>query len=152
MILYKLHKIPDRFIFRVIFILIILWNLKHFFLIFQIPYTLAFVDYKGQNTIYSKVVAIKNAVKSDKEFNDSDKIGFISDTPQASVFDLTDSILDFYAAQYAIVPVVLKNDIEKEYVIGVYDKKIIKPQGFDVYKKVNDKIYIYKKINNGENK
>ena len=65
---------------------------------------------------------------------------------------MTDSILDFYAAQYAIVPVVLKNDIEKEYVIGVYDKKIIKPQGFDVYKKVNDKIYIYKKINNGENK
>ena len=52
--IFKLHKIPDRFIFRVIFLLIILWNLKYLFLLVQIPFTMLFVDYTGQNIFYSQ--------------------------------------------------------------------------------------------------
>ncbi len=147
--IYKLHKIPDRFIFRVIFLLIILWNLKYLFLIVQVPFTMLFVDYLGQNSFYSQVTDIKKAVKDIKDFQDEGKVGFVSDIAQNSVFDIESSIRNFYIAQYAIVPSVLKNDKLENYVIGAYEyvpKKVIAPDGFKIYKKVNDKTYIFKRI------
>ena len=147
--IYKLHKIPDRFIFRVIFLLIILWNLKYLFLIVQVPFTMLFVDYLGQNSFYSQVTDIKKAVKDIKDFQDEGKAGFVSDIAQNSVFDIESSIRNFYIAQYAIVPSVLKNDKLENYVIGAYEyvpKKVIAPDGFKIYKKVNDKTYIFKRI------
>ena len=147
--IFKLHKIPDRFIFRVIFLLIILWNLKYLFLLVQIPFTMLFVDYMGKNAFYSQVKDIKTAVKNIENFQDEGKIGFVSDTPQNSVFDLEPSIRNFYIAQYAIVPSVLKNDKLENYLIGAYEntpKNIEIPDGFKVYKKINDKTYIFKRI------
>ena len=147
--IFKLHKIPDRFIFRVIFLLIILWNLKYLFLLVQIPFTMLFVDYTGQNIFYSQVKDIKTAVKNIEDFQDEGKIGFVSDTPQNSVFDLEPSIRNFYIAQYAIVPSVLKNDKLENYLIGAYENKPEKieiPEGFRIYKKVNDNTYIFKRI------
>ncbi len=147
--IYKLHKISDRFIFRVIFLLIILWNLKYLFLIVQVPFTMLFVDYLGQNSFYSQVTDIKKAVKDIKDFQDEGKVGFVSDIAQNSVFDIESSIRNFYIAQYAIVPSVLKNDKLENYVIGAYEyvpKKVIAPDGFKIYKKVNDKTYIFKRI------
>lgn len=147
--IYKLHKIPDRFIFRVVFLLIILWNLKYLFLIVQVPFTMLFVDYLGQNSFYSQVTDIKKAVKDIKDFQDEGKVGFVSDIAQNSVFDIESSIRNFYIAQYAIVPSVLKNDKLENYVIGAYEyvpKKVIAPDGFKIYKKVNDKTYIFKRI------
>lgn len=147
--IYKLHKISDRFIFRVVFLLIILWNLKYMFLIVQVPFTMLFVDYLGQNSFYSQVTDIKKAVKDIKDFQDEGKVGFVSDIAQNSVFDIESSIRNFYIAQYAIVPSVLKNDKLENYVIGAYEyvpKKVIAPEGFKIYKKVNDKTYIFKRI------
>lgn len=147
--IYKLHKISDRFIFRVVFLLIILWNLKYLFLIVQVPFTMLFVDYLGQNSFYSQVTDIKKAVKDIKDFQDEGKVGFVSDIAQNSVFDIESSIRNFYIAQYAIVPSVLKNDKLENYVIGAYEyvpKKVIAPDGFKIYKKVNDKTYIFKRI------
>ncbi len=147
--IYKLHKIPDRFIFRVIFLLIILWNLKYLFLIVQVPFTMLFVDYIGQNSFYSQVNDIKNSVKNIKDFQDEGKVGFVSDTPQNSVFDMEESIKNFYIAQYAIVPSVLKNDKLENYVIGAYENtppKVTVPEGFKIFKKVNNKTYIFKRI------
>lgn len=147
--IYKLHKISDRFIFRVVFLLIILWNLKYLFLIVQVPFTMLFVDYLGQNSFYSQVTDIKKAVKDIKDFQDEGKAGFVSDIAQNSVFDIESSIRNFYIAQYAIVPSVLKNDKLENYVIGAYEyvpKKVIAPDGFKIYKKVNDKTYIFKRI------
>ncbi len=147
--IFKLHKIPDRFIFRVIFLLIILWNLKYLFLLVQIPFTMLFVDYMGKNAFYSQVKDIKTAVKNIENFQDEGKIGFVSDTPQNSVFDLEPSIRNFYIAQYAIVPSVLKNDKLENYLIGAYEntpKNIEIPDGFKIYKKINDKTYIFKRI------
>ena len=147
--IFKLHRIPDRFIFRVIFLLIILWNLKYLFLIVQVPFTMLFVDYFGKNSFYSQVNDIKNSVKNIKDFQDEGKIGFVSDTAQNSVFDKEGSIKNFYIAQYAIVPSVLKNDKRENYVIGAYEnspQKVTVPDGFKIYKKINDKTYIFKRI------
>lgn len=147
--IFKLHKIPDRFIFRVIFALLILWNLKYLFLIVQIPFTMLFVDYLNSNSFYSQVKDIKSTIVSVKDFQDEGKIGFLSDTQESSVFDYEDSIRNFYLAQYAIVPSILKNDKLENYVIGAYEytpQKITAPDNFMTYKKINNRTYLYKRI------
>lgn len=142
----KLYKIPDKIIFRTIFALLILWNLKYFFLIFQIPFTMLFVPYVEKNSFYSQVSDIKNAVKDVKDFQDEGNVGFVSDTLQANVFDVQNSIRDFYIAQYAIVPSVLKNDTEETYVVGMFEKTLQTPAGFEEVKKINQNTYLYKRI------
>ena len=94
-----------------------------------------FVDYIKQNSFYTQVFDIRQA------------LGFVSDTPEASVFDIQDSIRDFYLAQYAIAPVVLKNDTDKNYVIGTYQRTPSVPKGFKTVKTINAKTYLYKRIN-----
>lgn len=147
--IFELHKIPDRFIFRVIFLLIILWNLKYLFLLVQVPFTMLFVDYLNQNAFYSQVKDIKTSVKSVDDFQDEGKIGFVSDIPENSVFDEESSIRNFYLTQYAVVPSIVKNDTFEHYVIGAYDtkqNKVIVPENFELYKKINDKTYLFKRI------
>lgn len=147
--IFKLHKIPDRFIFRVIFALLILWNLKYLFLIVQIPFTMLFVDYLNSNSFYSQVKDIKSTIVSVKDFQDEGKIGFVSDTQESSVFDYEDSIRNFYLAQYAIVPSILKNDKLENYVIGAYEyvpQKNTAPDNFMTFKKINNRTYLYKRI------
>ena len=143
--IYKLHKIQDKLIFRIIFAAIILWNLKYFFLLVQIPFTMLFVPYQEKNYFYSQVTDIKKAVKDIKDFQDEGKIGFVSDTAQASVFDIKDSIRDFYITQYAVVPSILKNDTDKNYVIGIFEQEEAAPAGFKTIKKINNKTFLYKR-------
>ncbi len=144
----KIHRIPDRIVFRTIFALLILWNLKYFFLIFQIPFTLLFVDYIKGNAFYSQISDIRNAIKDIKDFQDEGKTGFVSDIAQASVFDIQSSIRDFYLTQYAVVPSVVKNDAEEVYVIAAYDtkQKTALLKGYKLVKKINDRTYLYKKV------
>ena len=144
----KIHRIPDKIVFRTIFALLILWNLKYFFLIFQIPFTLLFVDYIKGNAFYSQISDIKNAIKDIKDFQDEGKTGFVSDIAQASVFDIQSSIRDFYLTQYAVVPSVVKNDAEEVYVIAAYDtkQKTALLKGYKLVKKINDRTYLYKKV------
>ena len=94
-------------------------------------------------------ISVFNCSGSVYDFQDEGKIGFVSDTAQNSVFDKEGSIKNFYIAQYAIVPSVLKNDKLENYVIGAYEnspQKVIVPDGFKIYKKINDKTYIFKRI------
>ncbi len=144
----KIHRIPDKIVFRTIFALLILWNLKYFFLIFQIPFTLLFVDYIKGNAFYSQISDIRNAVKDIKDFQDEGKTGFVSDIAQASVFDIQSSIRDFYLTQYAVVPSVVKNDAQEVYVIAAYDtkQKAVPLKGYELVKKINDRTYLYKKV------
>ena len=144
----KIHRIPDKIVFRTIFALLILWNLKYFFRIFQIPFTLLFVDYIKGNAFYSQISDIRNAVKDIKDFQDEGKTGFVSDIAQASVFDIQSSIRDFYLTQYAVVPSVVKNDAQEVYVIAAYDtkQKAVPLKGYELVKKINDRTYLYKKV------
>lgn len=144
----KLQRIPDKTIFRAIFALIICWNLKYFFLPIQVPYTLLFVDYIKSNSFFSQIIDIKKTIKEIPEFQDTGKTGFVSDTHQNSVFDKENSIKDFYIAQFAIVPSVLKNDTEQNFVIGVYKTPQTTPPiptNFQIYKKINPQTYLYKR-------
>ncbi len=141
----KIYKIPDKNIFRAIFALIALMNLKYLFLLFQIPFTMAFVDFMSKNEFYSEVKAIKNAVKETADFYDEGKVGFVSNVEESNVFDIQDSIKSFYIVQYAIVPSILKNDKDETYVVGKFEKTPQTPSGFEIFKKVTEKIYIYKR-------
>ena len=108
-----------------------------------------FVDYLNSNSFYSQVKDIKSTIVSVKDFQDEGKIGFVSDTQESSVFDYEDSIRNFYLAQYAIVPSILKNDKLENYVIGAYEytpQKITAPDNFMTYKKINNRTYLYKRI------
>lgn len=147
--IFKLHKIPDRLIFRTIFALLVLWNLKYIFLLVQVPFTMLFVDYMGKNSFYSQVTDIKNTIKGINNFQDEGEIGFVSDTQQGSVFDKEESIKNFYLAQYAVVPSIMKNDTDRTYVIGAYEnvpEKINELKAHMLFKKINDKTYIFKRI------
>ena len=95
---------------------------------------------------YSQVSDIKNTIKNIEDFHDEGRIGFICDTPEKKVFDFVDSIRDFYTIQYAVVPSVLKNDMEKTYVVGIFTKKEKTPKGFVLVQKINDITYLYKKV------
>lgn len=106
-----------------------------------------FVDYIKQNAFYTQVSDIRQALGSVEDLKNETQIGFVSDTPEASVFDIQDSIRDFYLAQYAIAPVVLKNDTDKNYVIGTYQRTPSVPEGFKTVKTINAKTYLYKRIN-----
>ena len=143
----KIHKIPDKVFFNAIFLIVILWNLKYFFLPLQVPFTMIAKDFIWQNQFYSAVEAIKNESSKIEGFQDEGQIGFVSDIAQNSIFDLTDTIKSFYIAQYAIVPSILKNDLERKYAIADFEKKISVPDGFSVERKVNNNIFILKRNN-----
>lgn len=142
----KLYKVSDKIIFTAILTIIVLWNLKYLSLIIQVPFTMFFVDFKGQNEFYTQVMDIREATETIPDFNSEKEIGFFSDTSTKSVFDMPESIKDFYIVQYALVPKVLKNDTDEKYTIAVYDRLKVKPQGLTLCKKVNGKTYIYKRI------
>ena len=142
-----IHKIPDRVFFNSIFLIVVLLNLKYFFLPFQVLYTMFAIPFIEKNAFYSSVQNVKVATTSIIDFQDEGKIGFISDVPETSVFDLPESVKDYYISQYAIVPSILRNDIEEKYVLGRYFKSINIPDGFSVVKEISPNSFILKKDN-----
>ncbi len=143
----KIHKIPDKVFFKAVFLIVILWNLKYLFLPVQVPFTILTQDFIWKNPFYSSVFALKKAASDIKSFQDEGEIGFVSDEPQNNVFDIPTSIKNFYIAQYAVIPSILKNDTEHEYEIAFFDRNILLPEGFSIVKKINEKLYILKKEN-----
>ena len=106
-----------------------------------------FVPYIEKNHFYTQVNDIKNAIRDVKDFHDSGHISFVCDTPTSKVFDLEEPIKNFYIVQYAIVPSILKNDVENSYVVGVFSKKEKVPSGYTKLKQINPNTYLYKRIN-----
>ena len=141
----KIHKIPDKVFFNAVFLIVVLWNLKYFFLPLQVPFTMIAKDFIWHNQFYSTVEAIKTASLKTEGFQDEGEIGFVSDIAQNSVFDLVDTIKSYYIAQYAIVPSVLKNDLKHKYIIADFEKKKTIPDGFLIEQKINENIYILKR-------
>ena len=144
----KLYKLPDTIIFKSIFLITILWSLKYFFLPLQVPFTLITQNFIYKNTFYSNVAKIKKTTTQIADFHDYENIGFFSDTNQSSVFDIQNSIQNFYITQYGIVPSILKNDIDQTYVVAFFDKKVFIPEKFTIMKQINKKLYILKRIKN----
>lgn len=144
----KLYKIPEKIIFKSIFLIAILWSIKYLFLPIQVPFTMITQDYIYKNNFYSEVLKIKTETQKISDFQDFGFVGFLSDTNQNEVFDLQTSIKNFYITQYAIIPSILKNDTDKDYVIAVFEKKAFVPKNFTIAKKINENLYILKRITN----
>lgn len=143
----KIHKIPDRVFFKSVFLVVILLTLKYFFLPLQVMFTALTVPFFEQNSCYSVVQKIKSAINPIKDFYDEGVIGFTSDVKGSAVFDLKESIKSYYLVQYAIVPAILKNDIEEKYVIGSFFEKPDFPIGFHLEKEITENLYVLKKDN-----
>lgn len=136
----------ERTIVRIIWTLLILFNIKYVFYIVQIPYTFFFVDYKNLSSFSKDVALIKN---NKGELSKERYVGFISDVKPNDVLNKESSVRNFYTAQYAIVPSILENDTgdtEQKYVIGMFEKNTKVHGDFEVYKKLSNKVYIFKKI------
>lgn len=143
----KLHKIPDRVFFNSVFLIIVLLNLKYFFLPLQVIYTSLAIPFFAKNDCYAPVQKIVSATKQIKDFQDEGQIGFVSDVENAVVFDIADSIKSYYIAQYAIVPSILRNDAKPKYSIGVLSDRKNLPKGFLVEKEISQNLYVLKKDN-----
>lgn len=143
-----LHKINDKVFFRSIILILILWNLKYFILPVQVIYSAITQDFLNGNEFYSSVNEIKSEISNYSDFFDEGKIGFVSDINQGSVFDKVESIKAFYIAQYAVIPAVMKNDTDENYLIGAFFRKEAVPNGFSVTKKLRSNLYLLKKENN----
>lgn len=143
----RIHKIPDRVFFNSIFLIIVLLNLKYFFLPFQVMYTMFAIPFIEKNTFYSSVETIRGATSSIVDFQNERRIGFVSDVPENSVFDLENSVKEYYISQYAIVPAILRNDTEEKYVLSRYFKSVKIPEGFSIVKEITPNSFILKKDN-----
>lgn len=143
-----LHKINDKVFFRSIILILILWNLKYFILPVQVVYTGITQNFLSDNEFYSSVSVLKSEIAKHPDFFDEGKIGFVSDINQGSVFDKKESIKAFYIAQYAVIPSVMKNDTDENYLIGAFFRKEAVPNGFSVIKKLPSNLYLLKKENN----
>ena len=141
----KLHKIPDKIFFKSVFLIVILLNLKYFFLPIQIIYTSIAVPYFEKNECYAPVQKIIATTKTIKDFQDEGQVGFVSDIIQSAVFDIKDSIKAYYIAQYAIVPSILKNDTKHKYTIGAVSQEKNIPQNLSIEKEISKNLYILKK-------
>lgn len=146
--LKQIHRISDNVFFKSIFLIVIFWNLKYFFLPLQVPFTLIAKDFIWNNSFYSTVTLVREAASKITDFQDEGQIGFVSDVPQGNIFDQTESIRDFYTVQYAVVPSILKNDKEHNFVVADFEKETDLPVGYTVQSKINKKLYILKKEDN----
>ena len=115
-----------------------------------------YYDYAGfypKKSFLFFCVRHQEGFRKNNRFSRRGKIGFVSDVQQSSVFDLRESIRSFYTAQYAVIPSILKNDTQENFVIASYEKNVILPEGFSIKKRINDKVFILKNNKNDkENK
>ena len=87
----------------------------------------------------------KSAVlkKNKKFFKGQKYVGFCTDVEADKVFLQSEPIFDFYAAQYAIVPSVLVNDLDEKYVIGISYQKDFDKKKLKLIKKLDNRTYIF---------
>lgn len=132
----------EKNILRLVYVLLIVFNLQYLLWIIQVPYTFLFDDFRSKSTFASTTQLLKSNIENIK---DESAVGFLSDTPPVKVFDLVEPIKDFYMVQYAVVPAILKNDTESKFVVGVFHKDVLIDNRLEVYKKINNMIYIFKR-------
>ncbi len=129
-------------VLKLVFGLLILFNLQYIFWIIQVPYTFLFDDFRSKSMFASTTHLLRANIGDIKK---ESVVGFLSDVQSSKVFDLVEPIKDFYMVQFAVVPAILKNDIEAKYVIGVFNDNTMVDKRLKVYKKINNKMYIFKR-------
>ena len=93
--------------------------------------------------IYSRKLQILEQkagfLKQEKE------VGFISDVKDDNIMLLSDPILNFYIAQYALTPAIVKKGSEFPYTVGIYDKIVRIDKGLSIYRQLSPDIFVFKR-------
>lgn len=135
-----LKSVPDRLLLGLVFVILFFINFKYVMLLVEIPYTLRFSNFVERNSFYKKM----HPVEQERELFKNEKyVGFVTDIKSDEVFLHEETVKNFYIAQYAVVPSILVTELPKHYVVGIFDKVPI-ARDMKVYKKLTDKIFIYK--------
>ena len=58
---------------------------------------------------------------------------------------LSDPILNFYIAQYALTPAIVKKGSEFPYTVGIYDKIVRIDKGLSIYRQLSPDIFVFKR-------
>lgn len=132
----------DKTILWLIYLILVLTNLKYLLYVVQIPYTLIFTDYWRHGSFGAFTDVMKN---NSEELKKENIVGFISDIPNSRVLDEPASIKNFYITQFAIVPAVLHNDINQPYVVGIFDRDTMVPNILKIEKRLHPQIFVFKR-------
>lgn len=134
-------KVSDKFVCRLVFLLLFIFSFQYLSLLVKVPFTLIFVPYHQVNMFESKSTVLK---KNREIFKGQKYVGFFTEVKNPDdVFLRSESIFDFYSAQYAIVPSVLVNDIDENYVIGIFYNKEFDNKNMKLYKKLDSRAYVF---------
>lgn len=133
-------KISDNFVCGLVFLLLFGFSFQYLSLLVKVPFSLIFVPYRQVNMFESKSAVLK---KNNDFFKGQKYVGYISDVEPDKVFLQSDSIFNFFSAQYAIVPSVLVNDIDEKYTIGIFYKKDFNKKNLKLVKKLDERTYIF---------
>lgn len=133
-------KISDNFVCGLVFVLLFIFSFQYLSLLIKVPFSLLFVPYRQVNMFESKSAVLK---KNRDFFKGEKYVGYVSDVDSEKVFLQSDSIFDFFAAQYAIVPSILVNDTEEKYVIGIFYGKDFEKKNMKLLKKLDNRTYIF---------
>ena len=122
------------------FILLFIFSIPYFPLIVQVPYSFFQNDFR-QKSLFSRKLEILE--KGASFLKNEPEIGFISDVNDDYVLLESGPILNFYIAQYAFVPAIVKKGTNFPYTIGIYDKIIRIENGISVFRQISPDIFIF---------
>ena len=120
--------------------LLFLFSMQYFPLILQIPFSFFCTNFRQENIFSQKIEILQNGAKF---LSQKPEIGFISDVDEDDILLKTGPILNFYIAQYALVPAIIKKGADFPYVVGMYDKNIRTEAGISVFKQLNQHIFVF---------
>ena len=127
---------------KITFFLIFLFSINYLPLILKVPFSFFNNDFRNMN-IYSRKLQILEQkagfLKQEKE------VGFISEVKDDNIMLLSDPILNFYIAQYALTPAIVKKGSEFPYTVGIYDKIVRIDKGLSIYRQLSPDIFVFKR-------
>lgn len=124
------------------FVLLFIFNINYLPLFLKVPYSFFNDDFYNMNFYSRKLNIIENGAGFLKKMPE---VGFISDVKNEDVLLLSEPILNFYIAQYALVPAIVKKGSDFSYTIGIYDKVIRVEGGLSVHRQLSPDIFIFKR-------
>ena len=93
--------------------------------------------------IYSRKLQI---LEKKAEFLKQEKeVGFISEVKDDNIMLISDPILNFYIAQYALTPAIVKKGSDFPYTVGIYDKIVRIAKGLSIYRQLSPDIFVFKR-------
>ncbi len=120
--------------------LLFLFSVQYFPLILQIPYSFFNTNFRHKSIFSQKAEILENGAGFLKK---EPEIGFVSDVTDDEILLKSDPIMNFYIAQYALVPSIIKKGPDFAYTVGMFDKKPHTEAGISIFKQLSPNIIIF---------